>query len=137
MIIYQSGLISLDYDPASDILYLQWPDVQEFLIPEIRQALRILVDHIKSYDIKYLLIDSSKASLEIPPEEYKDVLKEFGYNLSKTRLQKFARILTTNLNREKKVEEVKTEIAFPINLRSFSNKQEALAWLKERQQEKV
>ncbi|WP_181305659.1 hypothetical protein [Rufibacter sp. XAAS-G3-1] len=130
MIIYQSGLITLDYDPATDILYIKWPDVQDFLVLEIRQALRILVDHIKSYDIKKLLIDSSQASLEIPGAEYKDVLKEFGQNLMQTRLEKMARLLTPNPTREDKVEEARQELRFPIPLRTFTDKQEAVAWLK-------
>ncbi|MGV3539601.1 MAG: hypothetical protein ACO1OQ_07310 [Rufibacter sp.] len=132
MIIYQNGFITLEYEPATDILFLEWPDVQDFLLPEVRQALRILVDHVKSYDIKRLLIDSSKASLEIPGEEYKEVVKEFGLNLMGTRLEKLARILTHNAMREEKVEEAKQEVQFTIALRSFTDKQEALIWLQEK-----
>ncbi|KAA3439450.1 hypothetical protein [Rufibacter hautae] len=130
MIIYQSGLITLDYDPATDILFINWPDVQDFLVPEIRQALLILVDHIKSYDIKNLLIDSSRASLDIPGTEYKEVIKEFGHNLMQTRLEKMARILTPNSTRENKVEEARQELRFPIPLRTFTDSKEAYSWLK-------
>jgi hypothetical protein len=137
MIIFQNGLITLDYDPATDILFMEWPDVQDFLVPEIQQALRILVDHITNYDIKRLLIDSSKASLEIPPDEYKDVLKEFAYNLMRTRLEKLARILTPNAMREDKVEETQKEVSFTVALRTFSDKADALSWLKGTLQEKA
>ncbi|GGK64971.1 hypothetical protein ACD591_01730 [Rufibacter glacialis] len=130
MIIYQSGLITLDYDPATDILYIEWPDVQDFLVLEIRQALSILVDHIKSYDIKKLLIDSSRASLEIPGDEYKEVLMEFGKNLMNTRLEKLARISTPNAMRENKVTEAQQDVHFTISLRTFTEKKEAISWLK-------
>ncbi|ALI98230.1 STAS/SEC14 domain-containing protein [Rufibacter tibetensis] len=130
MIIYQSGLITLDYDPATDILYIKWPDVQDFLVPEIKQALHILVDHIRSYDIKKLLIESSKASLDIPGDEYKVVVNEFGQNLMNSRLEKLARILTPNTMRETKVEEVKQELNFSVAMRTFTDKKKALSWLK-------
>jgi hypothetical protein len=84
--------------------------VQDFLVPEIRQALKILVEHIKSYDIKRLLIDSSKASLEIPGAEYKGILREFGQNVMQTRPEEMARILTPNSTREDKVEETRQEL---------------------------
>ncbi|WP_205502644.1 hypothetical protein [Rufibacter psychrotolerans] len=130
MIIYKSGLLTLDYDPGYDILYINWPDVQEYLIPELRQSLSIVVDHVRSYDIKNLMVDTTKSTLEISADEYKEVLKEFGRNLTSTRLQKLARVLTLNETRETKIEEAKNEIHFAIALRTFSNKEEALHWLK-------
>ncbi|MBA9075437.1 MULTISPECIES: hypothetical protein [Rufibacter] len=131
MILYQSGFLTLDYDPATDILFVEWPDVHEFLVPEINQTLQILVDHLKSYDIKRLLVDASQAALEIPPQEYKEVLKEFGLNLMTTRLEKLARIITPNPAREHNVEEAKQEVGLTLRLQTFPDKQEALLWLEE------
>ncbi|MFC6997566.1 STAS/SEC14 domain-containing protein [Rufibacter roseus] len=130
MIIYQSGILTLDYDPATDILFVEWPDMQHVLLPEIRQALKVLVDHIRNYDIKRLLIDSTKANIDLEGEEYKEVLKEFGLNIMTTRLQKLARVLTKDKKREQQVEQVKQEINLTVELRTFTQRTEALAWLK-------
>lgn len=137
MIIYQSGILTLDYDPATDILFVEWPDMQHVVLPEIKQALKVLVDHVRNHDIKRLLIDSSKANIDLDGDDYKELLKEFGMNIMSTRLQKLARVLTADKNRERQVEQAKQEIGLTVELKSFTDREEALNWLKSITSEKV
>ncbi|QHL88889.1 hypothetical protein GU926_16215 [Nibribacter ruber] len=134
MIIFQNGLLTLDYEPSTDILFVEWPDIQAFVMPEIKQALQILVDHIKNYDIKRLLIDASKTNLEVQTEEYTVLLKEFGTNLMTTRLEKLARIQTGSGSRENSVQQARKETQFTVRLENFTNKEEALDWLKQKKE---
>ncbi|WP_192820491.1 hypothetical protein [Rufibacter sp. LB8] len=130
MIIYHSGILTLDYDPATDIVFVEWPDIQEVVIPEVRQALLVLIENIKNYDIKRLLIDSSKTKLDLQGDEYKEILKEFGKNLMTTRLQKVARVLTKDRAREQQVEQARQEVNLSVELRTFLDRAEAETWLK-------
>src|SRR5687768_3138784 len=101
MVLHQSSLITLDYDPATDILSLDWPDVKDFLVPEVERELKVLIDTIKHYDVKKLLIDTSKADVEVNGAEYQVFLTNFANTLKDTRLQKIARVGTSNPEREK------------------------------------
>ena len=131
MVLHQSSLITLDYEPASDILSLDWPDVKDFLVPEIERELKVLVDTIKHYDVKKLLIDTSKAQVEVNDAAYQAFLSTFANTLKDTRLQKLARVGTSNPEREKITEQAKeaSRIDQVMEFQNFNSKTEALAWL--------
>ena len=131
MLLYQSSLFILDYDPATDILSLDWPDVKEFLVPAASQEVSVLIDSIKHYDVKKLLIDTSKAKVDVASSEYQKFISEFAQDLKSTRLQKFARVATTDPEREKMAEIARqtTNINETIEFRNFASKDEARAWL--------
>jgi len=123
--------MTLDYDPATDILSLNWPDVKDFLLPEVKRELKVLIDTIKHYDVKKLLIDTSKAKVEVTDAEYQAFVSAFVSTLKDTRLQKLARIGTNNPNREKISDQAKetSQIDLFMEFRSFNSGPEALAWL--------
>jgi hypothetical protein len=131
MILYQSSLITLEYDPATDILSVNWPDVQEVYIPALEKEANVLVETIKHYDVKKLLIDSSKAAVEVDEEAYQSFLVSFAHELMKTRLRKVARIGTTDQTREKLVNQTSevTQISQAMAFQVFDNKSKAQAWL--------
>lgn len=64
MLIY-SGVITLDYDPPTDILETSMPDIKEFALSEVSFCLGLIVESIRNYDIKHLLLDSSKSVIEV------------------------------------------------------------------------
>jgi hypothetical protein len=52
MILHQSSIIKLEYDPATDILEVEYPDLEKFMLPEIKHAFNLMVETIRNYDVK-------------------------------------------------------------------------------------
>jgi hypothetical protein len=134
MIIHQNSLIILDYTPASDILEVEYPDLQGYLLSHIKESLDLMVETIRTYDVKRLLIDASKTVIEISEEENKQLTIHLGAALVSTRLQKLARIQPIDLNQELRAQEniqtLKSSGLLPYQLQTFTDKNEALSWLK-------
>jgi hypothetical protein len=132
MLLY-NGIITLDYNPTTDILLTSMPDVKQFTLPEVSFCLGLIVDNIRNFDIKNLLLDSSQSVVEIEEESYKAITSKFAVDLMSTRLQKIARVGTTDTSREEKSAklstELKQELNLPIAFKNFSNQTEAMAWL--------
>jgi hypothetical protein len=133
MVLYKGNLITLEYDPATDILSLDWPDVQDLYVPELEIEVKELIKAINHYDIKKLLIDTSKAILNVQGEVYQTFLTEFARELMTTRLLKIARIGTTDLLREKLVKESRESLpsSLALTFKIFNTKAEAMDWLQE------
>jgi hypothetical protein len=130
MILYQSGLIKLDYDPAVDILFVEWPDFQVYTLSDVRMAINTLVETVRIYDIKKLLVDSSRTVIEVNEEEYRAVMADFARALMTTRLQKMARIMTSDPERESRVNAVKEEVKLSVAFQNFTDRAVAIEWLK-------
>jgi hypothetical protein len=128
-----SGIITLDYNPATDVLISEMPDTREFGLSEVSFCLELIVENVRNYDIKHLLLDSSKSVLGLEGEAYKSLSIKFSRDLMSTRLKKIARVGTTNSNREEKsaklTTELRQELNFPIQFQNFTNQAEALQWL--------
>jgi hypothetical protein len=133
MILYKSSLITLDYDPATDILSLDWPDIQDLFVAAVEQEIQELIKNIKHYDIKKLLLDTSRATVNVDMVQYQAFLEDFGRKLAATRLQKVARIGSSDPVREKLVHDARevTQISGGLVFKVFKNKAEALNWLME------
>jgi hypothetical protein len=126
----------LDYDPTTDILKVDWPNIETYQLAQVQQTLQTLVDYIRNYDVKYLLIDASQATSNpelVETPEYKKMIFEFVSDLTKTRLKKSARISAGDTKREAKTQKLTKEVIQETNLiiqsKDFSNKEEAKAWL--------
>jgi hypothetical protein len=65
VILFQNGLIKLPYDPGTDVLSIEMPNVKYNMESDFKQALEIIIENIKNYDVKKLLIDARKSSIEI------------------------------------------------------------------------
>lgn len=130
MILFQNGLIKLDYDPTTDILFVDMPTVNNLVMPEVRQALRIIVEHVRNYDVKRLLVDARKTEVEVSEDIYASMLAEFSRELMATRLKKLARIVTSSSVRENVVKKVYDDNKLTIELQSFTELAPALEWLK-------
>ena len=133
MILYHDNLITLDYDPVTDVLVVQWPDIQKFSLAEIGEAFNRLVNHIKRYDVKKLLIDSGKTNTDVNNKDYLALIYRLGKAFSNTRLEKVARVVTSNAVWEGQlsgnIEKLRTDYQSLIEYRNFDNKEAALAWL--------
>ena len=134
MIIYQNSIITLDYNPSTDILSVALPDIQAHSISEVERCFDIIVEHVISYDVKKILLDSSKAVVDVEDEAYRSLILQFSRELMKTRLQKIARIATLVASQERRATLV-TEEVYQLNpdpiaaYQNFTDQAEALEWL--------
>lgn len=137
MLLHKDGLIELKYEVANDILTMDWPDLTGFTMPEINYSIRKLIDTLRHYDIKYLLVNSQQSSVsELTRTEYQRVLMNFVQQLMTTRLQKLARISTTDTSRENVVDGIAevalVKLGIKFEFRNFQNTDAALGWLRDK-----
>ncbi len=126
--IIPSTITKLDYNPAKDILFVEWPDIHSYTLSEVNYTLTEILDTIRYYDVKKLLIDSRETVIGISSEDYTALAIQFVKELMATRLKKVARLESYSSLRESQVQEiskVKTFIAF----KNFTDTEAALSWL--------
>ncbi|WP_276497087.1 hypothetical protein [Pontibacter litorisediminis] len=121
--------IKLEFDPATDVLYLEWPNIHDYTVYELRFILTELVSTIKHYDIKKVLADSRNSDLTLPEQEYEAIVAQFAEELCGTRLQKFARLTTGQPPREKAAQKAAEHVKDRFEVRGFYTLEEAMAWL--------
>ncbi|MBJ6118216.1 hypothetical protein JAO76_08440 [Pontibacter sp. BT310] len=136
MVLFENSIVKLDYDPATDIIEVAYPDLHTYLLAEIKYTIDQMVDIIKSYDIKKLLLDSSKTRISVSEEESREISTYLARGLATTRIQKVARLQSPSQSVEKlAINNIKTleqSKVMPFQLINFSDKTEAIAWLKEK-----
>ena len=130
MIIFKNGFIRLDYDPASDILSFAMPSVNDVVMPEMRRCLGVIVEHVRNYDVKKVLLDARETDIGVGQEIYGPVIAEFYRGLAATRLRKVARLVAPGSPRERIIRGVLEDIHFPMEVRAFAEAASALEWLK-------
>ena len=130
MVLYDNSLVRLNYNPVTDILDVDCPDFHPLIMADVKEAFDVIVDTVKHYDVKKLVIDSSKATIDTSDQEHRAVIIKFARDLMRTRLQKLARVGTQDTLREKNVHEATQNAAFSIPFQNFSDKAAAVAWLK-------
>ncbi|WP_162426828.1 hypothetical protein [Pontibacter pudoricolor] len=137
MLLHKDGLIELKYDVVQDILFLRWPDMSGMTMPEIEFSLKKLIDTLRHYDIKNLLIDSRESKADLDKEEHRALMLRFSEYLTSTRLKKMARLATTDLHRENvvdhAVEEATNRLGITFEFRNFADEAGALKWIREDQ----
>ena len=129
MIAFQNSFISINFTPDTDILSVEWPDFEAETVLEVQNSINKIVDLLKSYDAKNLLIDVSKARISIPYADYNVIIKEFALNLRTTRVVKYARIMSSDPEREENVKSVRLEKLYDFQYRDFKTTDEAISWL--------
>ncbi|WP_377062545.1 hypothetical protein [Rufibacter immobilis] len=133
MILFQNSVIQLDYDPATDILEVVYPDLHGYLIPEVKHSIDILFEKVRSYDVKNLLLDSSNTISSVNEEQSRDISSYLATGLAQTRLKKVARVQSLVVDVEKtaqsNIQHIESTLALPFQLRNFSEKSAAWDWL--------
>ncbi len=129
MILFDSLILRLNYSPATDILMADLSNEHRFNERELEEALAIIIEHVRHYDIKCLLMDSRKRILLMDEQRYGDMMSGFAKELHATRLLKLARIQTNIAMRESIVQILDTQIISGYAFRTFLNIDEAMAWL--------
>ena len=135
MILFENSIIRLDYNPATDIIAAEYPDLHQYLLPEIKYTIDIMVDIIKSYDIKRLLLDSRRTLVDVTEEESREIATYLATGVMKTRIQKVARIQSPTDKVEKTAEanikHLSEAHALPFMILNFTNKEDAIDWLRQ------
>ncbi|PSR54001.1 hypothetical protein AHMF7605_10955 [Adhaeribacter arboris] len=133
MILHQDLLLELIYDVKTDILSVQWPDIKDVSVSELEFSFQKLLDTVSHYDIKRLLIDSSKSVVTLDDKIYKPMLFRLVLAFNHTRLRKMARIISENELRENLLKsyaaEIKHKETLAFQTKEFNNQETALAWL--------
>lgn len=133
MILFTNSIIKLDYNPAADILEVGYPDLHGFLLPEIKHSIDIMIDNVKNYDVKRVLLDSTKTIISVSEEESKEVAMYLAGGLMKTRVQKLARLQSASAvveaTAQGNIKHIRESQALPFLLQNFTVKAEAVAWL--------
>jgi hypothetical protein len=135
MLLHRDGLIELNYDPASDVLTMEWPDITSISSPELEFSFSKLEDAINHYDIKKLLIDSRFNKVQVLENAYSELIRNIHSKLQHTRLEKVARLGSLDEAREPKAEQHARQLMKELNPRfafkNFRDPNEALHWLRE------
>ncbi|WP_207431884.1 hypothetical protein [Sabulibacter ruber] len=134
MILYQNGLIELEYNPSTDVLQVALPNAHHIGINELQRCLDTIADYIQSYDVKKLLLDSSNSVIyALDEDSYRRIVSKFFSDLKKTRLQRFARIGTSNHSHETRSANITStmslELLSSFALETFPNQNIAMRWL--------
>jgi hypothetical protein len=133
MILFENSIVKLDYNPATDILVIDYSDLHGYLLPEIKNSVDILTDVAKSYDVKKVLLDSTRTVVSVTPDESREISVYLANALAQTRVQKLARVQSLNAEVETRakenIEHVQQALTLPFQVRNFSEKAEALEWL--------
>ena len=127
--IIPNQFIKLEFNPATDTLFVEWPNIHDYTLYELHFILTDLINTVRNYDIKKILADSRKSTVTLPEQEYSAIVEQFAKDLSTTRLQKLARLTTGLGYREKAAEKAADGVNGAYSVRSFYTMEEALAWL--------
>ena len=135
MILFENGIIKLEYFPATDILEVAYPDLYDFLLPDVLHSIDILVGNIVHFDVKRVLLDSSLTVVAVSEEKSRRITAHLVAGLMRTRLQKLARVQSANpvveATAQSNIKHVRDTLPLPFELRNFTCKSAAVGWLRE------
>jgi hypothetical protein len=133
VILYEDGLLKLDYDVGADILYLPCPDIYEHELEYLPKIFSVVVEVLNNYSIKKMLFDTSHSQLHVTPREYQHLLRNLTYGLTGTQLQKLARVVSLNAARENGMtqflDNATIHTHLPYIIQNFNNRATAELWL--------
>lgn len=134
MILFENSVIRLNYNPATDILEVEYPDLHDYLIPEIKHSINILIETVKNYDVKRVLLDSTRTVSSVDEEESREVAVYLAAGFMSTRVQRVARVESSSEAVEKtaqrNIQHIQGAQPLPFQLKNFTSKTAATDWLK-------
>lgn len=132
MLLYQ-GIITLDYDPATDVLVAAMPDARQFGPSEVRYCLGLIAASVRNYGIGCLLLDARLADPAAEGEGQRSEHAEFTAELLGTRLRRMARLAGADGGWEGRSAGIAAGhlqgLRLPVAFRSFTSQAEAMGWL--------
>src|SRR5688572_14729253 len=110
MLLYTDRYFDHVYEVKYDMLTVKWLTIESLYLPEILHSVKVLVENIKNYNIRYLLIDASGIAEHSSVEEDNAVVEMLFSGLANTHLEKLARVQSGNIIRENYLKENIAEI---------------------------
>lgn len=133
MVLFENSVVKLDYDPTTDILVVEYPDLHDYLLSEVKHSIDKMLQIIRSYDIKYLLLDSTRTVSSVEENESREVATYLAAGIMKTRVLKVARVQSPMEAVEKRaqcnIKHIQESLPLPFQLKNFTEKAVALEWL--------
>ena len=133
MILFESSIIKLDYNPATDILDVSYPDLHAYFLAEIKHTINNMVDVIKNYDVKKLILDATKTVIAVSDNESREIAVHLAAGLMNTRMQKVARVQSSSASVEavtlNNIRYIRESGILPFQTQSFISKADAIAWI--------
>ena len=112
-------------------MIVSWSNSSAYDVLEFRQSIDKVIETIKNYHCRNLLIDASEAIIALEDEVLTAALSDFATKIGQTGIKKVARIITSSQIREEKVQAIRDEIVLPFEIYDISSREQALHWLKE------
>ena len=129
MILYQNSLMQLNLEPANSLIEVNWPNFESYSEDDTKLALSRLVNTVKTYEVKKLLVDASNAKLKPETESYEEIIKHFATLLQESKLEKIARLVTDDPERETRSKQLQKHIPSTIQIQNFEDVTDARTWL--------
>jgi len=133
MILLDNFLVKIDYNPATDIAIIDYPDLFDFELPEVQHSLELLAETIKNYDVSKVLIKPTRTTPERSQEEGGEIAAYLATKLKEAHVKKMARLRSpysaVDANAHKSVQLAEISQALPTQVRFFKNKSAAMEWL--------
>ncbi|QMU26510.1 hypothetical protein [Adhaeribacter radiodurans] len=133
MILFDNGFFHLDYDPATDTVFVKLPDMRTQGLSEAEECFRIMVEHVNNYHVQNLLLDSRQALVEVGDTEYNHLIYRVSLQLKKTNLKKVARLASSLPKLESMAHWVQAQVLTspPASylIKNFTSQEAALEWL--------
>ncbi|RDC58842.1 hypothetical protein [Adhaeribacter pallidiroseus] len=95
MILFDDGSFLLDYDSASDTIFVTLPDMRMHKLSEAEECFRIMVNYVNDYQVQNILLDSSRAMVEVEDTQYNHLIYRVSLQLKQTHLKKVARLVSS------------------------------------------
>lgn len=134
MVLFENSIVRVDYNPATDIVVVEYPDLHSYLVPEIKHSIDILVDIIRNFDIKKLLLDSTRTVTSVSEDEGREVASYLAAGVARTRVRKVARVQSPVSAMEARAQgniaHIQKTQQLPYQLQNFTDKKVAIEWLK-------
>ena len=121
--------MQLNLEPANSLMEVNWPNFEAYSVDETKLALSRLVNTVKTYEVRKLLVDASNAKLNAETEDYEEIIRHYTSLLQETNLEKIARLVTDVPERENRSRKLQKYIPASIQIQNFENSTDARAWL--------
>ncbi|TPE41078.1 hypothetical protein [Pontibacter mangrovi] len=135
MILFDNSIITISYDPVTDLLEAAYPDLHASHLSEITFYMDKLVETVKHYDIKRVLLNSSSTHVFVSGPASQQVAAYLAAGLAQTRVRRVARVSSPNEAVEEiaqaNLEYIRQALSLPFALKSFTDSKQATKWLLE------
>ena len=133
MVLHSDRYFEHLYDVKLDLVSVKWPTIESIYLPEILNSVSILVENVINYNIRNMLVDARETKLLADYLDADKVVHLFIDGLSKSRLEKLARIESSITEREIMLKLLASNMnsKYQYETRFFNDYDSAFKWLEQ------